>query len=61
VPRWLRGALIGIGVGISVLVGLVVVAVVVLAAIGGKTVDPTDPVNYPHCSTVPSGHFCKSP
>jgi hypothetical protein len=41
--------------------GVLVLAIVIVAAINGRTLDPTDPVNYPHCSTATAGQACQSP
>jgi len=46
---------------LGAVIGLIVVAVVVIAALNGRTVDPTIPVNYPHCATASIGQTCQSP
>jgi hypothetical protein len=46
---------------VAALIGVPVVAAAIVAAVHGRTVDPTDPVNYPRCSTAGAGHACQSP
>jgi len=34
--------------GLAVLVGALALVVTIVAAVSGRTLDPTDPVHYPH-------------
>ncbi|MGH8959988.1 MAG: hypothetical protein ACRDWT_02075 [Jatrophihabitantaceae bacterium] len=56
-PRFVRVALIAAGA----VLGVLIAAVVIMAAINGRTVDPTDPINYPHCARASTGQACQSP
>jgi hypothetical protein len=48
-------------IAVAAMVGLLVVAVAIIAAVHGRTLDPTDSVNYPHCSVAAAGQACQSP
>jgi len=45
----------------AAVLGVLVALMAIVAADNGRTLDPTDPVNYPRCSTATAEQACQSP